>query len=99
MLLFGIVQVPVMLGLALVLALLFRLRASALLSRSSSSPPFLPYAIPGIVASILWSFLYLPGVSPVVAALQGLGLPSNFLAPGSVLRSIANIVTLAVDGL
>lgn len=92
MLLFGIVQVPIMLGLALVLALLFD-SSFAMFKQFFQFSAFLPYALPGIVASILWSFLYLPGVSPVVSALQALGLPHNFLGPGAVLWSIANIVT------
>ena len=92
MLLFGIVQVPIMLGLALLLALVFD-SSFAIFKQFFQFSAFLPYALPGIVASILWSFLYLPGVSPVVSALQALNLPHNFLGPGSVLWSIANIVT------
>src|SRR3712207_4570501 len=60
MLLFGIVQVPIMLGLALLLALLFD-SAVALFRPFFQFAAFLPYALPGLVASILWSFLYLPG--------------------------------------
>ena len=92
MLLFGIVQVPIMLGLALLLALVFD-SSFVIFKQFFQFSAFLPYALPGIVASILWSFLYLPGVSPVVSALQALNLPHNFLGPGSVLWSIANIVT------
>ncbi len=92
MLLFGIVQVPVMLGLALILALLFD-SSVAMFRRFFQFAAFLPYALPGIVASILWSFLYLPGISPVVSALQALSLPHEFLGPSTVLWSIANIVT------
>jgi multiple sugar transport system permease protein len=91
-LLFGIVQVPVMLSLALVLALIFD-SALALFRQFFQFAAFLPYALPGLVASILWAFLYLPGVSPVVALLQALNLPHDFLGPGTVLWSIANIVT------
>lgn len=92
MLLFGIVQVPIMLGLALLLALLFD-SSVALFRRFFQFAAFLPYAIPGIVASILWSFLYLPGVSPIVTLSRSLNVPLDFLGPGSVLWSIANIVT------
>lgn len=92
MLLFGIVQVPIMLGMALLLALLFD-SSVAVFRRFFQFAAFLPYAIPGIVASILWSFLYLPGVSPVVSAFQAMNVPIDFLARGSVLWSIANIVT------
>jgi multiple sugar transport system permease protein len=92
MLLFGVVQVPIMLGIALLLALIFD-SSVALFRRFFQFAAFLPYAVPGIVASILWSFLYLPGISPVVSAFQTLNVPLDFLAPGTVLWSIANIVT------
>ncbi len=92
MLLFGVVQVPIMLGLAILLALLFD-SSVAMFKKFFQFAAFLPYALPGIVAAILWSFLYLPGVSPVVSGLQALNLPNDFLAPGTVLWSIANIVT------
>ncbi len=92
MLLFDIVQVPIMLGMALLLALLFD-SSVALFRRFFQFAAFLPYAIPGIVASILWSFLYLPGVSPVLSILNMLNLPVSFLDRGTVRWSIANIVT------
>jgi len=91
-LLYGVVQVPVMLGLALVMALIFdtaivRLRGLFQLAA------FLPYAVPGVIASILWAFLYLPGVSPVVDLLDGIGAHVDFLSRGTVLWSIANVST------
>ncbi len=92
MLLFGGVHVPIILVLALVLALVFD-SSVALFRQFFQFAAFLPYALPGIVASLLWSFLYLPGVSPVVTLLERINLPLNFLAPQTVLWSIANIVT------
>ena len=60
---------------------------------------FLPYGIPGVIAAILWSFLYLPGLSPVVAALRDTGFGTvNFLGTNSALWSIANIVTWEYTG-
>lgn len=95
--LFGIVQVPVMLGLALVLALLFDSSATKL-KRFFQLGFFLPYAVPGVVAALLWGFLYQPAVSPVVQGLRNAGIPVDFLAPGSVLWSIANITTWSYAG-
>jgi multiple sugar transport system permease protein len=92
MLLFGVVQVPVMLFLAVVLALLFD-SSYAMFKKFFQFAAFVPYAFPGIVASILWSFLYLPGISPVIAALQAINIKVDFLGPDTVLWSIANIVT------
>jgi multiple sugar transport system permease protein len=97
-LLFGIVQIPVMLVFATVLALLLD-SAAVRLRRFFRLAFFLPYGIPGVIAAILWSFLYLPGLSPVVAALHGAGLGTvNFLGAHFVLWSIANIVTWEYTG-
>ena len=62
-LVFGVVQVPVMLGLALVLALLLD---SGLVrgKRFFRLAFFVPYAVPGVVAAIMWGFLYSPDLSP-----------------------------------
>ncbi len=97
-LLFGVVQVPVMLVFATILALL--LDSVAVRFRSFFRLAFfLPYGIPGVIAAILWSFLYLPGLSPIVAALRGSGFGTvNFLGTNSALWSIANIVTWEYTG-
>ncbi|GAA4885158.1 sugar ABC transporter permease [Kitasatospora terrestris] len=96
-LLFGVVQVPVMLGLALVLALLLDGRG-ARFPRFFRLAYFLPYAIPGVVATILWAFLYLPGTSPLVSGLGNVGIRADFLSSGTVLWSMANIVTWTWTG-
>ncbi|GAA4443447.1 carbohydrate ABC transporter permease [Phytohabitans houttuyneae] len=91
MLLYGLIVVPTMLGLALLFALLLdtpRVRFGAF----SRIGIFLPYAVPGVIASLLWGFLYLPNVSPIRDVFEAVGLPApDFLAPGSVLFSVANI--------
>ncbi len=97
-LLFGIVQVPIMLGIALLLALLLdstvvRFKPFFRLAF------FVPYAIPGIIGALLWGYLYDPGLSPIVKGVSGLGLGTpDFLGPNTVLWSIANIVTWAWTG-
>jgi multiple sugar transport system permease protein len=97
-LLFGVVQIPVMLIFATVLALLLD-SVTVRFKRFFRLAFFLPYGIPGVIAAILWSFLYLPGLSPVVAALQGMGFGTvNFLGVHTVLWSIANIVTWEYTG-
>jgi multiple sugar transport system permease protein len=97
-LLFGIVQIPVMLLFATILALLMD-SVAVRFKRFFRLAFFLPYGIPGVIAAILWSFLYLPGLSPIVAALRGSGFGTvNFLGTNSVLWSIANIVTWEYTG-
>ncbi|MFE0627617.1 carbohydrate ABC transporter permease [Streptomyces sp. NPDC058864] len=90
--LFGVVQVPVMLFLALTMALLLDTPLLKLKSFFRISA-FMPYAVPGVIAAIMWSYLYSPQISPVVDALKGVGLQPDFLGPGAVLWSTANVST------
>lgn len=97
MLLFGIVQVPVMIALCTLLALLLE-SASARWPGFFRAAFFLPYGIPGVIATILWSFLYTPGLSPLIDAAKIVGLDVDPLGSGMVLWSIANIVTWTYTG-
>ena len=98
MLLYGVVQVPIMLLLALVLSLLLdstvvRIKAFFRLAF------FVPYAVPGIIAALLWGYLYDPALSPIVKGLQALHLPApDFLGYSTVLWSIANIAIWSWTG-
>jgi multiple sugar transport system permease protein len=90
---FGAVQVPVMLGLALLFALLLDsplLRGKKFFRLAF----FVPYAVPGVVAAIMWGFLYSPNLSPFKAVTGSVG----FLSAGMVLWSIANVVTWVYVG-
>jgi multiple sugar transport system permease protein len=97
MIVFGAVQVTVMIVAATVLALLLE-SASAKWPGLFRTAYFLPYGIPGVIATILWSFLYIPGLSPVVDVLSAVGIQADFLGPDTVLWSIANIVTWTYTG-
>ncbi len=90
--LFGIVQVPVMLFIALIMALLLDTPLLRLKSFFRVAA-FMPYAVPGVIAAIMWSFLYSPQLSPVVDLLHAIGLRPDFLGPGAVLWSVANVST------
>ena len=88
---YGLVVIPVMLGLALLFALLLdSIRARA--RRFARVVIFMPYAVPVVISSLLWGFLYLPAVSPFDYAASSLGftLPEP-LNPNLVLFGIANI--------
>lgn len=53
---------------------------------------FLPYAFPGIIATLIWGYLYGPVFGPVTQIAHMIGLPSPDLLGGAlVLFSIANI--------
>ena len=91
--LLGVVQVPIMLGAALVLALVLE-RPVTWMRGFFRTIYFLPYAVPGAIGAILWSFLYYPTLSPFdrLSADLGSGTP-NLLSGTVVLWSIANIIT------
>ncbi len=96
--LYGIVQVPVMMALAAALALLFD---TALVRgrKFFQFAVFLPYAVPGVIAALLWGFLYQPSVSPLLQALRGIGIHADLLAPGTVLWSVANVSLWSYTGI
>lgn len=90
-LLYGLILIPTMLGLALLFALLLdsrRTRAAGF----SRTAIFLPYAVPAVISSLLWGFLYLPAVSPFYFVFEKLGwdVPS-LLSSGGITFAIANI--------
>jgi len=95
---YGAIVVPVMLGLALLFALLLdterlRLRGFTRLAI------FLPYAIPGVVAALMWGFLYLPDVSPFYFVLDKAGLPApDLLDGGPLYAALANIAVWGGTG-
>jgi multiple sugar transport system permease protein len=88
---YSVVLVPVMLGLALLFALLLDARRVRF-QRFSRLAIFLPYAVPTVIATVLWGFLYLPAVSPFPAILGkfGLSMPNLFTTHVALL-SVANI--------
>jgi multiple sugar transport system permease protein len=90
-LVYSLILVPVMLGLALLFALLLDARRVKF-QRFARLSIFLPYAVPTVIGSLLWGFLYLPTVSPFPAILSRLGLSMpNLFATHTVLFSVVNI--------
>ena len=96
-LLFGVVQVPVMILAALALALVLD---SLLVKRVTVFRLgfFLPYAIPGIVAAIMWLYMYNPSFSPINELLGLVGLKVDFFGRSIILWSMANITTWTFTG-
>jgi multiple sugar transport system permease protein len=90
-LLYGGVLVPVMLGLALLFALLLDTRRAGA-RRFARLAIFLPYAVPAVIASLLWGFLYLPRVSPFQYGLRELGIGTvDLMGPNTVYIALVNI--------
>ncbi|WP_371494262.1 sugar ABC transporter permease [Kitasatospora sp. NBC_00374] len=91
--LFLLVQVPVMLGLALLAALAIdsgRLRWAGLFRIGV----FIPYAVPAVVASLMWGYLYGGrfGLIRQIGDALGTGVP-DLLGRSWILASIGNVVT------
>ncbi|WP_240777578.1 carbohydrate ABC transporter permease [Nonomuraea basaltis] len=95
---FFLVQVPIMLLLGLIFALV--LDSGVLwLSRFIRLGIFVPYAVPSVVAALMWSYLYGPEFGPIAQFAETLGLPAPNLLGGDVmLGSLANIVTWEFTG-
>jgi multiple sugar transport system permease protein len=91
--LFLIVQVPVMLVLALVAALAID-SARLYLSSFFRIAIFLPYAVPAVVATLMWGFMYGSrfGLVANLSDFLGVTLPDP-LSSNWILASIGNIVT------
>lgn len=91
--LFLVIQVPVMIVIALFAALALdsgRVRGS----KAARLLIFIPFAIPGVVATLMWGYLYGHDFGPIAQLFQAVGLGApNFLSNGSVLGSLMNIVT------
>ncbi|RZI93335.1 MAG: sugar ABC transporter permease [Microbacterium sp.] len=94
---FSAILVPLMVVTALGLALLLDSgRAKA--PRFFRVVFFSPYGVPGVVATLLWGFLYVPATSPVLQLLSAAGIGFNPLSSGNVLFAIANIALWGFAG-
>jgi multiple sugar transport system permease protein len=90
-LVYGVISIPTVLGLALLFALLLdtpRVRARGF----ARTAIFLPYAVPGVIASLMWGFLYLPSTSPINYLAERLHAgPLDFFSQPALYFSLANI--------
>ncbi|WP_436498775.1 carbohydrate ABC transporter permease [Actinokineospora sp. HUAS TT18] len=80
--------IPVMIGSSLLLALLLD-SALARARRFFQLALFLPHAVPGIIAALIWVYMYAPGISPVLDALDTVGLQVDIL--GHPLPAVVNM--------
>ncbi len=95
--LYTLIQVPIMIILALIFALLLDSQIMRHVGVYRLGY-FLPYAIPGVVASIIWVYLYNGQISPIVKGLAAIGINVDFFGKNVVLASMANITTWTYTG-
>lgn len=95
---FFFVQVPIMVVLATIFALMIdsgRVRASKVFRIAF----FVPYAVPAVVAALMWGYIYGAKFGPFTQLAEKLGTaPPQFLTSGHLLPSIANVVTWEFAG-
>jgi len=88
---YGGIAIPFTMGLALVFALLLDMRNSRPTDIARTAI-FMPYAIPGVIATMMWGFLYLPSLSPLTRITDALGWDRLDLLESPVLFfSLANV--------
>jgi multiple sugar transport system permease protein len=90
--LFLVVQVPIMLAASIFLALALdsgRVRGG----RVARLLIFMPYAVPSVVAALMWGYLYGTDFGLITQVFEALGLPApNLLSARNILGSTMNIV-------
>jgi multiple sugar transport system permease protein len=92
-LIYGIIQVPTMLALALIIALALD-SGKLWASKVFRIGVFLPYAVPGVIAALMWGYLYGRDFGPFSQIVDNLGgTPPNFLSATWMLPSLANVAT------
>lgn len=92
------IQVPIMLGIALAVALAIdsgRLAGSRIVRIGM----FLPYAVPAVVAALMWGYIFGGqfGLAGQIFGFFGVTAP-DFLGPGLMLTSVGNVVTWSFVG-
>ncbi|MYW99715.1 sugar ABC transporter permease [Streptomyces sp. PgraA7] len=84
---YALIHIPVMFGGALLIALLLD-SATVRLRQLWSLAVFLPYAVPGVIAGLIWGYLYSPGIGPLADV-----LPFDPFGESGVLPAIVNMAT------
>lgn len=95
--LFTVVQVPIMLILAALMALALdsmKLHGTKFFRIST----FLPYAVPAVVSTLIWAFMYGAKYGLVGSVNSWFNTHIDVLAPSVLLASIGNIVTWEFTG-
>jgi multiple sugar transport system permease protein len=90
---FGVIQVPVMLAAALGAALLLD---AGILKKPAVFRLifFLPFAVPSVVAALVWGYLYGQSFGPIAQMARFIGMqPPLFISQDTVIPALANITT------
>ncbi|MFF1633386.1 carbohydrate ABC transporter permease [Leifsonia sp. NPDC058248] len=91
MLIVAVIGVPLTIFFATLFALCLDAKRTRLVGFSRLAI-FLPYAVPGVVASLLWGFMYLPATSPIG------GQIIDYFGTTGIYFSVANVAVWGVVG-
>jgi multiple sugar transport system permease protein len=91
MLIIAVIGVPATIILATLFALCLDAKRARLVGFTRLAI-FLPYAVPGVVASLLWGFLYLPATSPIG------GKVIHYFGSTGIFFSVTNVAVWGVVG-
>lgn len=90
--LFGVVQIPIMLVVAFFFAVIFDLGVVKL-AGLWRTVMFVPFAVPAVVAAVMWQFLLEPNFGPFVHLANTLGFTkTNYFSPNLIWPTIFVIV-------
>lgn len=84
---FGAMQIPVMIGIALLGALLID-HLTTRLAKVFRLVVFMPYAVPAVIGALMWGFLYSPTFGPLHSVLH-----ADLFGRSLMLASLSNVVT------
>ncbi|MET8982808.1 sugar ABC transporter permease [Streptomyces sp. NPDC004539] len=91
-LLFGSVQITVMLGISLLLALLLD-GVAARAVKFFRAALLIPYVVPAVVSTLMWLFLYSPTGSPLLDLADRAGTSVEFFGGLNTYLSLGNLLT------
>ncbi|WP_406471085.1 carbohydrate ABC transporter permease [Streptomyces sp. NBC_01615] len=91
-LLFGTAQITVMLGIALLLALLLD-GVAARAVRFFRAGLLIPYVVPSVVSTLMWLFLYSPTISPILDVADRAGAHLALFGGLNTYLSLGNLLT------
>ncbi|MDT0343849.1 carbohydrate ABC transporter permease [Streptomyces litchfieldiae] len=95
--LFALVCIPAIQILSVLLALLLD-SATQRVANVFRLPLLIPYMIPGIVATLIWVYVYSPDVGPLTPMFDVVGIDANFYSGEMIWVSIGNLMAWGAIG-
>ncbi|MEO3751098.1 sugar ABC transporter permease [Streptomyces sp. B6B3] len=95
--LFALVCIPAIQILSVLLALLLD-SATQRVANVFRLPLLIPYMVPGIVATLIWVYVYSPDVGPLTPMFDAVGIDANFYSGEMIWVSIGNLMAWGAIG-